>query len=186
MIVITFLPSELEQIHEEAKKKDFRRRNTWMPEITPEKFFRQQLCGQLGDAALSKMLFGTIDMYLEGRRLANLDKYKGDDGDIPGLPLDIKTSWASCGWDYDYQLWVPGYKYKPHMNYILGLVPKSDFASVRIVGWKRGCDLMPDPIPGNEGRMGISMYRLNDLDFIIQEYGYSLEVYETIFSDSLT
>jgi len=170
--VFSFTPEEMELIRSEAKKKLFNRRNSWMTNISEEKMLRQQLCGQLGNAGLSKLLCGTLEMYIEDRRRANMDKYQGDHGmDVPDMPIDIKTSWASCGWDYDYQLWVPGWDYKPRINYVLGLVPRDNFTSVHIIGWKRGTNLRPDPCQGNEGRMGISWKNLNPLETLTQKYG---------------
>lgn len=171
MIIISFTPEELKFINDEAKKKMFGRKNTWEPDQTEDRLFTNQLCGQLGNAGLSKLLYGNLDAYKKDRDIANKDKYKGDGGkDIPDLSIDIKTRLAKHGMDIPYKLYVPGWDYHPDVDYVLGIIPEDDKTKIHIMGWKHGTDLILDPIPDNEKRRSISMYKLNPLETLFKKY----------------
>lgn len=171
MVIINFTSEEMDFITSEAKKKMFGRKNTWEPNQTENRLFTNQLCGQLGNAGLSKLLYGNLDAYKKDREIANKDKYKGDGGnDVPDLPIDIKTRLAKHGMDVPYKLYVPGWDYHSNIDYVLGIIPEDSKNEIHIIGWKNGKDLIPDPIPDNEGRRSISMYKLNPLETLLKKY----------------
>lgn len=111
-----------------------------------------QLIGQIGQAAYSLYEFGSLDPWLESRKIANQNPYAGDVGeDFPGLMLDVKTSLMRYGTNPNrYRLAVRPQERHKDWVYVLALVfaekhagvSLNEKASVCLVGYAKDDDLI--------------------------------------------
>jgi hypothetical protein len=103
----------------------------------------EQLTGQLGEASLFTLLFGTVTGYIETQEAKEVKKgFKGDRGqDIPGYRVDIKTSLARNPNKsfLDYNLIVEPRHLHKNWCYISALIPyplsETKELKVSILGW---------------------------------------------------
>ena len=101
-----------------------------------------QLTAQLGEAALSKFMTGSVDLYEKTRQERDLDKWHGDKGsDLLGYNVDVKTSRARRGLDFPYNLWVREREYHEDTIYFLAIVSEDDDSSVFFLGWCLGSEI---------------------------------------------
>jgi len=116
------------------------------------KLVADQYAGQAGEAALSKYLTGSIDLWRDTRKRKMLHPNRGDDGvDLLGYCVDVKCSVARFGPRYNYHLWVRDGEFHPRWVYVLALIlPGGNWSDVYLVGWKRAESLHPD----EQGRFG--------------------------------
>jgi hypothetical protein len=104
-----------------------------------EKLKEDQLTAQLGEAALSKLITGSIGLYIQTRQMRDKTPWKGDGGtDLIGYKIDVKTSRARRGLDFPYHLWVREREYNPETIYYLAIVPADKNDVVYFLGWAQG------------------------------------------------
>jgi hypothetical protein len=101
-----------------------------------------QFTGNAGEAALSKLLTGSIDLYLKTKRERELSNWTGDySSDLLGLQVDVKTSRMRRGPDFDYHLWIRNKEYHQGTKYVLALMPEDRDDMVIFVGWIKGIEI---------------------------------------------
>ena len=106
-----------------------------------------QVVGQLGEAALSKYLTGSVDLWLATRAVRNAAPTTGDQGgDLLGWNVDVKTSVMRRSKDPNsYRLLVRPAERTKGTVYILALVDSPESTAVILVGWLAEHDL-PDRV----------------------------------------
>jgi len=103
-----------------------------------------QFTGNAGEAALSKFLTGSIDLYLKTKQERELSNWTGDyTSDLLGLQVDVKTSRMRHGPDFPYHLWIRSMEYHHKTKYVLALMPVDRDDLVLLIGWIEGSDIGP-------------------------------------------
>ena len=164
---IYLVKEELDIIKDNAKKAVLNIESTcsFSDDDSQERILENQFVAQLGEAGLSKMITGSIELYKDTRNYRNKNPYKGDGGkDLLGILADIKTSRARVGMSYNYNLWIPGSQYHPEIDYLLGLIETSRNDVVYIVGWLLGKEIPLDPRNNDSRRRGIPRSKLKSMD----------------------
>lgn len=141
MVKVTFSDEELELIKKNAELTSFygASRVRHQKEERMKMMDVDQMTGQLGEAALSKYITGDIDLYLRTRDERNKNPYEGDGGsDLLGLNVDVKTSQARYGKNFNYHLWVRPHEYHPETVYVFALIYPDEPTTVVLIGWIRG------------------------------------------------
>jgi hypothetical protein len=101
-----------------------------------------QFTGNAGEAALSKYLTGSIDLYLKTKQQRELSNWTGDySSDLLGLQVDVKTSRMRRGPDFDYHLWIRNKEYHQGTKYVMALMPEDRDDQVILVGWIKGTEI---------------------------------------------
>lgn len=113
------------------------------------RLLEDQVVGQVGQLALHRWLFGSVERYVVGRYYQNKFPFEGDQGDdVPGCNLDVKTSRMRRSTDpWTYNLAVRPRERHEGWVYVLALVPQ-DFETaprVHLVGWAADADLPAAP-----------------------------------------
>lgn len=115
--------------------------------------------GQVGEAALSKLITGSIQLYHLTRLQKEQDPLRGDDGsDLQGYRLDVKTSRMTAGAKYDYHLWIRPREFHAGITYLLALMFDDGDYVVFFVGWARA-----DEIPKVGERYELRQDRLRSM-----------------------
>jgi len=119
-----------------------------------------QLTGQLGEAALSKLLTGNIDLYSKTRKHKNEHIRDGDDGsDLIGYRVDAKASRARMPKGFKYHLMVRDREYHSDVMYYLALIPLNS-TDVYFVGQMIGNELPPS----EDGKRKVRMDKLHQIE----------------------
>lgn len=131
-----------EQLHfcgiSRIREKEDRRKNLEIDQLT----------GQLGEAALSKLLTGSIDLYDETRKRKEEHLRDGDDGsDLIGYRVDVKTSRARMPKGFLYHLMVRDREYHPDVMYYHAMIPMEKNDAVYFTGTMMGNEL-PKSVDG--------------------------------------
>lgn len=134
---------ELLIIKRNAELKGFPSRTSFYGKVyNKDKMLADQFTGQMGEAALSKYLTGSIDLYIKTRADRNDNPFQGDGGpDLLGYKVDIKTSKMINNNINGYHLWVREKEFHRQIKYYLALIPSDKNDQVQIIGWINGADI---------------------------------------------
>jgi hypothetical protein len=107
-----------------------------------------QLTGQMCEAAVSKLLFGSLQPYCVSRWHAGHHRFSGDGGsDIPGTNIDVKGSLMRYTSDpLAYNLLVRPRERHPGIIYVHCL-REAGKALVHVVGWIPEAGMTSVPVP---------------------------------------
>lgn len=98
-----------------------------------------QATGQFGEAGESKLLTGSIELYVRTREKKEKTPFRGDDGtDLIGFNVDPKASRMRCGCDRMYHLWIRPREYHATVYYYLALMHPDRNNEIMFVGWALG------------------------------------------------
>lgn len=163
MKIITFSHDELAIIRYHAKNCELGGKSNIRTRDRLTTLSSDQLTGQLGEAALHKWIFGSLDKYHSGRnKIDALPRGSNDGGtDIQGAYEDVKTSRMRAGEYHLYWLWVREREYKPETIYYLALIPMGKDDTVYLVGWAHGKYMQYEP---EYGRYALRQDKLNGMD----------------------
>lgn len=135
---------EIKKIRLIADREDKSTRSKVHPNHTTNSELNKydQYTGNAGEAALSKALTGSIDLYLKTKQQRELSNWTGDySSDLLGLQVDVKTSRMRRGPDFPYHLWIRTREYHPGTKYVLALMPEDRDDLVLLVGWIPGIEI---------------------------------------------
>jgi len=159
MLTIAFLSYELTYILRHARRMELGGRSQVRTQERLAHLQDDQYVAALGEAALSKFLTGSIDLWIRTRQEKELRPEQGDGGsDLLGLAVDIKTSRMRAGTGHEYHLWVRPQEYHPGVRYYLGLVPPGTDDLVHLLGWAQA-----EQIPFRSGRYDLPASFLNPM-----------------------
>lgn len=142
-ITIRFTEEEMLIIARQAKQTELGGLSTIrLAEDRLTRLAEDQYVGAMGEAALSKYLTGSLELYEKTRLTKNLKPWDGDGGcDLLGYKIDIKTSLMRSRLGHDYHLWVRSKEYHPEGCYILGLAQMAIMSDIYLAGWVGGWEL---------------------------------------------
>ena len=143
MKTIWLTDDELLIIKRNAELKGFPSKTTFYGKTYNQaKMLADQFTGQAGEAALSKYLTGSIELYCKTRAVRNENPYLGDGGtDLLGLKVDVKTTRMLNGNVKGYHLWIREKEFHRNITYYLALMPAERNDQVMIIGSIDGADI---------------------------------------------
>lgn len=150
VVVIELSAAELERSqHFAANAQVGGRSEVRAKEDRQQSLVTDQAVGQLGEAALSKFLGGTMLFYELTRTVRDLDPHAGDGGgDLLATNVDVKCSLMRASADpLRYRLLVRPKERHAGMVYVLALVAPDVWQTgiVHLVGWCKDSDLPIKP-----------------------------------------
>lgn len=158
---ISFTEEELKIISYHAKQLEFNGISRIRESEDRKKNLKiDQLTGQLGEAALSKLLTGSIDLYDRTRKQKEKHIRDGDDGsDLIGYRVDVKTSRTRMPKGFLYHLMVRDKEYHEDVMYYHALVPMNS-TDVYFTGTMEGSEL-PE---SQDGKRTVRMDNLHPIE----------------------
>ena len=159
MITITFTSQELNVIKQYAKNAELGGKSNIRTKNRQETLSLDQLTGQCGEAALSKLFTGNLDEYIQSRDKKDKTPWIGDGGsDLLDMGIDVKTSRMRAGKNFLYHLWVRPKEYHPKTIYYLALMEPDIDDEVHFIGWVQG-----QYLKFKDGRYYLRMDELNNM-----------------------
>lgn len=141
MLKIQITKNELSIIQGYAQKAQLGGKSNIRTSDRMQTLAGDQLTAQLGEAALSKYITGSISLYEKTRQERDKDRWRGDNGsDLLGYKIDVKTSRARRGMNFPYNLWIREKEYHADTIYILAVIPENE-TDVYFLGWCYGEDV---------------------------------------------
>jgi hypothetical protein len=108
-----------------------------------ERNWQNAITAQAGEAILSIIHTGNIQLYMETRDIRNAHPNDGDGGsDLIGYKHDMKARIRTHGPDQYYYLYVPNHQFHPDTTYFLCLFDIGKFNVGHVMGWCRSNQLI--------------------------------------------